>query len=147
MYLNGEVEEEGEPLLKPPFRLVMLLMVLAMVCLAACLALSVDTKLLTNSLRLPVESGAASRSSDLATSGFLSILSKASSGFAPNVVDVLEGKVADLEVMKEGDERPDMEDGAMGVDDVIVKGFNLVELVRGTVDVLDICNFNYVMIK
>ena len=116
----------------------MLLIVLAMVCLAACLARSVDTKLLTNSLRLPVESGAARRSRDLATSGFLSILSKASSGLAPNVVDVLEGKVADLEVMKDGDDSPDIEDGAMGVDDVIVKGFNRGELVRGPVDVLEI---------
>ena len=109
-------------------------MVLAMVCLAACLALSVDTKLLTSSFRLPVESGAARRSSDLATSGFLSILSKASSGFDPNAVDDLEGKVADLDVMKEGDESPDIEDGATGVDDVRPEGFNLVELVLGTVD-------------
>lgn len=70
--LNGDDDEEGEPLRKPPLRFVMLLIVLAIVCLAACLALSVDTKLLTNSLRLPLTSGAARRSRDLATSGFLS---------------------------------------------------------------------------
>jgi len=66
--LNGDDDEDGEPLLKPPLRLVMLLMVLAIVCRAACLARSVDTKLLTSSFRLPFTSGAASRSRDFSTS-------------------------------------------------------------------------------
>ncbi len=59
-HLNGDEDDDGEPLLKPPLRLVMLLMVLAIVCRAACLARSVDTKLLTSSFRLPFTSGAAS---------------------------------------------------------------------------------------
>ena len=70
--LNGDDDDDGEPLRNPPLRFVMLLIVLAIVCLAACLARSVDTKLLTSSLRLPFTSGAANKSSDFATSGFLS---------------------------------------------------------------------------
>jgi len=70
--LNGEDDDDGEPLRNPPLRFVMLLIVLAIVCLAACLARSVDTKLLTSSFKLPLTSGAARRSRDFATSGFLS---------------------------------------------------------------------------
>ena len=49
---------DGDGLLTPPpFLLFMLLMVVEMVFLAACFARSVDTKLLTRSLRLPFISG------------------------------------------------------------------------------------------
>ena len=68
--LNGDddVEMDGDGLRIPfPFLLDMLLIVLDMVCLAACLALSVDTKLLTRSLRFPFTSGVARSSKDLPT--------------------------------------------------------------------------------
>ena len=56
---------DGDGLLTPPpFLLFMLLMVVEMVCLAACLALSVDTKLLTRSLRFPFISGEDSKRSN-----------------------------------------------------------------------------------
>ena len=69
--LKGEDDAvlEGEGL-RIPFPLLLLdilLIVLEMVCLAACLALSVDTKLLTRSLRFPFTSGVASSSKDLPT--------------------------------------------------------------------------------
>ena len=64
--LNGddvvEVDAVGEGLLKL-FRLfIWLAIVEEIVCLAACLALSVETKLLTKSLRLPLTSGGGMRS-------------------------------------------------------------------------------------
>ena len=68
--LNGDddVEMDGDGLRIPfPFLLDILLIVLDMVCLAACLALSVDTKLLTRSLRFPFTSGVARSSKDLPT--------------------------------------------------------------------------------
>ena len=56
---------DGDGLLTPPpFLLFMLLMVVEMVCLAACFALSVDTKLLTRSFRLPFISGEDSKRSN-----------------------------------------------------------------------------------
>lgn len=139
--LNGDDEDDGELLLNPPFRFVMLLIVLAMVCRAACLARSVDTKLLTSSLRLPLTSGAAKRSSDFATSGFLSILSKL---LSPVTVELpplaLDGRVADFDVMNDGDDNPDTDDGAIGVtDDEMDNGFNREPFNRGTVDVTGCC--------
>ena len=70
--LNGEDDAvlEGEGLRIPFVPLLLLdilLIVVEMVCLAACLALSVDTKLLTKSLRFPFTSGVASSSKDLPT--------------------------------------------------------------------------------
>ena len=68
--LNGDddVEMDGDGLRIPfPFLLDILLIVLDIVCLAACLALSVDTKLLTRSLRFPFTSGVARSSKDLPT--------------------------------------------------------------------------------
>ena len=64
--LNGDdsVVLDGDGLRNPmPFRR-WLLMVLAMVIRAACLARSVDTKLLTRSLRFPFTSGVTSNSKD-----------------------------------------------------------------------------------
>jgi hypothetical protein len=61
--------EVGLGLLNPgpdPFlRLIWLVIVLEIVCLAACFALSVETKLLTRSLRLPLTSGEANSSKGL----------------------------------------------------------------------------------
>ena len=68
--LNGDEDAvfEGDGLRIPfPFRLDMLLIVLEIVCLAACFALSVDTKLLTSSLRFPFTSGVAISSKVLPT--------------------------------------------------------------------------------
>ena len=125
--LNGDDDDDGEPLRRPPFRFVMLLIVFAMVCLAACLARSVDTKLLTSSFRLPFTSGAARRSRDFATSGFLSKLS-------PFVL-VRDGKVADFDVINDGADRPDSVDGDadVGVEggDVMTGPFVRVPLVLG----------------
>ena len=72
--LNGEDDDavlDGDVLriIPFPFLLDMLLIVLEMVCLAACFALSVDTKLLTRSLRFPFTSGVARSSKDLPTAG------------------------------------------------------------------------------
>jgi len=69
--LKGDDEavfEDGDVLRIPfPFLLDMLFIVLEIVCLAACFALSVDTKLLTRSLRFPFTSGVARSSKDLPT--------------------------------------------------------------------------------
>ena len=71
--LNGDddvVFEDGDGLRMIPLPvdlLDMLFIVLEMVCLAACFALSVDTKLLTRSLRFPFTSGVARSSKDLPT--------------------------------------------------------------------------------
>ena len=139
--LNGDEDDDGEVLRNPPLRFVMLLIVLAMVCRAACLARSVETKLLTSSFRLPFTSGAAKRSSDFATSGFLSILSKLFSPVTDELPPLtLDGRVADFDVMNEGEDSPDTEDGAIGVtDDEIVNGFNREPFNRGTVDVTGCC--------
>ena len=132
--LNGEDEDDGDPLRKPPFLFVMLLIVFAIVCLAACLALSVETKLLTRSLRLPFTSGAAKRSSDFATSGFLSTLSKFS-----EFPFVLDGKVADFEVMNDGEDSPDIEEGVTALAAVMFSGCKRFPFVRGTVAVFAVC--------
>ena len=70
--LNGDedVVFDGDGLRITPLPvdlLDMLLIVFEMVCLAACFALSVDTKLLTRSLRFPFTSGVARSSKDLPT--------------------------------------------------------------------------------
>jgi hypothetical protein len=98
--------------------------VLAIVCLAACFARSVETKLLTSSFRLPFTSGAARRSSDFATSGFLS------KGSPPFWVG-RDGSVADLDVTNEGDESPEMEDGDIAPE---LADARRVPFVRGIVD-------------
>ena len=65
---DDAVFEDGDVLRIPlPFLLDMLLIVLEIVCLAACFALSVETKLLTRSLRFPFTSGVARSSKDLPT--------------------------------------------------------------------------------
>ncbi len=140
--LNGDEDDDGELLRNPPLRFVMLLIVLAIVCRAACLARSVETKLLTSSFRLPLTSGAANRSSDFATSGFLSILSKLLSPETEELPALaLDGSVADFDVMNEGEESPDTEDGAIGVtEDEMDNGFNRDPFKRGTVDVIGCCD-------
>jgi hypothetical protein len=65
---DDAVFEDGDVLRIPfPFLLDILFIVLEIVCLAACFALSVDTKLLTRSLRFPFTSGVARSSKDLPT--------------------------------------------------------------------------------
>lgn len=87
--LELNVEEDvvdGEELLTDPEPFLRIVAIVSeMVCLAACFALSVETKLLTRSLRFPFTSGEASssRGSTLSPVGVL-------------LVEDLLGKVADL---------------------------------------------------